>query len=438
MTEDLKRQDIDDFARRNTNEDSYKNRVFNGRRTTLDEYTGKKLYYSSKGQTATVNQTRHFTTKTTANVDHVIPIDQIKDKYKGKVSKEQLKRIANSDYNLAVTSEALNKSKSNMSNHEYLYKQLKSGKPENITTTYNMLQKEIVANATTYVDINVTKVSEKVGDILNTDKKTLSKVTTKVGTTSSSIINSGTAAAVMSLTVSSINNLTLVATGEKSVKSAMKDVAQDTTGSFISAAGLDLTQYTIADIAMNCKNTDLARIFSKDLPITEISTMIMVGNSVIKFINDEISTEECVTEILMNGVGVIAYQLGMLSGGPAGAIIASVVCSQVCKVITDYKNIQKLSDERLEKVSTLAAQALVEMEHQRDVLKEMIDMKYSQWNQMLDDGFEAIFKSTLNNDSQGIATGLNTILGIIDENVTFSTQEEFDSFFDNENSVLKF
>ena len=32
----IKRKDVDDFTRRNTREDSYKNRIFNGKRTTID------------------------------------------------------------------------------------------------------------------------------------------------------------------------------------------------------------------------------------------------------------------------------------------------------------------------------------------------------------------------------------------------------------------
>ncbi|MBP3887728.1 MAG: hypothetical protein J6F30_08790, partial [Cellulosilyticum sp.] len=196
MPEDFTRQDIDDYARRNTKKDSYKNRVFDGKRTTFDEYTGEKLYYSSKGQ-ASIGSQRHFTTKTTANVDHVVPLDQIKNKYSGKVSKAQLKRIANSDHNLAVTSESLNKSKSNMSNHEYLYKQLKKGTPESITTTYNMLHKEIVASITMSADVNITRVSEKTGNILNVNKKILEKTTNKMGCITSSIVSSGSAAALM-------------------------------------------------------------------------------------------------------------------------------------------------------------------------------------------------------------------------------------------------
>ena len=45
------------------------------------------IYYSEKGKNASKNQSRHYTTNTTANVDHVEPIDQLIDKY-GSKSKE--------------------------------------------------------------------------------------------------------------------------------------------------------------------------------------------------------------------------------------------------------------------------------------------------------------------------------------------------------------
>ena len=49
------------------------------------------------------------------------------------------KKNINSDFNVAFTSETLNRSKSRMSNHEYLYEKFKVGNSESLTTTHNIL-----------------------------------------------------------------------------------------------------------------------------------------------------------------------------------------------------------------------------------------------------------------------------------------------------------
>lgn len=79
---DIPRSKLDDAARRNTNSDSYKNRYFDGKQSAIDEYTGKKIYYTSKG---------YHTTQTTSNTDHVVPINVAKERYGGIVSNEALK-----------------------------------------------------------------------------------------------------------------------------------------------------------------------------------------------------------------------------------------------------------------------------------------------------------------------------------------------------------
>lgn len=436
MTDNIQRKDIDDYGKRNSRKNSYKNRSFAGKRTTIDEYTGEKLYYSSKGITATFEQNRHFSTRKTANVDHIVPIDQMISKYGVDISNEQLKRITNSDYNLAITSEAINKSKSNMSNHEYLYKQFKNGESESIKTIYNMLEKEISAKTAITADVTVTKYSEKVGNLVSSNKNKLNGVTSKVANSTGSAVYSGTSTALTSLTVSSINNIVLIATGEKKINVALKDVAIDTTGSFVSAAGLDLVQQAIVEIVKHFEDSKIAQMLNKDLPIAEIAIMIMIGNSVIRFINDEISVEECVTEILMNGVGVLAYHLGMVLGGPVGAIVSTIVMGQISKAVIEYKQFLEVNEEKEIQINTIVRDALIEMEIQRCNLRNMIKEEFKDWDTAFNNGYKLIFISALENDVDGISKGIDSILSVFNEKSKFTTLNEFNEFFDDLEAVL--
>lgn len=422
---EIKRDDIDDPYRRNTKKDSYKNRQFDGKRTMKDEYTGKKIHYSQA-------EKRKFETRDIANTDHITPIEKIKQRYSDSIPVKDLKEMANNDRNLAMTQENLNKSKGQLTNSEYLLKKWRQGQPVNATTTYNMLKAQVQSEATLFVDANGRK-------IVNATSKTFSIANPTVTAAKEyavSGVNAGMNVAIVSMTISTINNIVMCASGEKSIKEAGMEILKVTGSSFVAGAGIDILQRASINLATKSGLDVLSNVANSGLPVAEISAAIMIGNSVIKYVNGDIDDEQCVTEILMSGAGVIAYSFGMSVGGPAGAVIASVVCSQVCKAITDYKNIEKLGKEKLARVNAIATKALIEMEYQRNILKSMVEEKYQKWDEAFDNGFEVIFVSTLNNDVEGISEGLNKILGVFGETVAFSSREEFNTFFDDKNSVL--
>lgn len=418
---DIKRQDIDDFGKRNSNKDSYKNRYFDGKRSAIDEYTGERVFYSSKG---------HYTTKTTANIDHVIPIDQLTKRYGKDVSKAELKSIANSDYNLATTSEALNKAKSNMSNHEYLWKKLKNGDPEDFTTTYNMLHKEASSETAVFARVKTSKISTKV------KKLTKNNIDFNPSKSVGKAVNAGTASALIALTISSCNNLAQIAAGEKSIGEAVKDIAFDSGSSFVSSAGVSLMQDGVVNICKEYASKDIAKFVAQDLPIAEITTAVMVGRSVLRCLNGEITEEECATEIILNGAGYFAFKIGMLCGGPAGAVVASLIVSQISATVLKYQQEKKIAAKRMAKFNRIVSDALIALEKQKNILADFREKEREKLAKAFNTGFEYIQLSILQNNVDGITDGLNCILSVFNEKCAFQSLDEFNDFFDNEEAVL--
>lgn len=418
---DIKRQDIDDFGKRNSNKDSYKNRYFDGKRSAIDEYTGERVFYSSKG---------HYTTKTTANIDHVIPIDQLTKRYGKDVSRAELKSIANSDYNLATTSEALNKAKSNMSNHEYLWKKLKNGDPEDFTTTYNMLHKEASSETAVFASVKTSKISTKV------KKLTKNNIDFNPSKSVGKAVNAGTASALIALTISSCNNLAQIAAGEKSIGEAVKDIAFDSGSSFVSSAGVSLMQDGVVNICKEYASKDIAKFVAQDLPIAEITTAVMVGRSVLRCLDGEITEEECATEIILNGAGYFAFKIGMLCGGPAGAVVASLIVSQISATVLKYQQEKKIAAKRMAQFNRIVSDALIALEKQKDILADFREKEREKLAKAFNTGFEYIQISILQNNVDGITDGLNCILSVFNEKCTFQSLDEFNEFFDDENAVL--
>ena len=110
-------------------------------------------------------------------------------------------------FNLVATSESLNKSKSNMSNHEYLYKQLKRGNTKDLYTSFNMLKEEISANTAIEANLGM----RKIGKVLNINDKTIFNVSDTVG----NAVYAGNSAAMITLVVSSISNISMIVSGKK-------------------------------------------------------------------------------------------------------------------------------------------------------------------------------------------------------------------------------
>lgn len=435
---ELDRKDLDDISRRNNKRDSYKNRYFDGKRSATDEYSGDKIYYSYKGKD-NIHGDRHYTTEKTANVDHIKPIDKLKEQYakdvaSGKITKQQLKDIANSDYNLAVTSESRNKAKGGDSNFEYLKKQFEKGEAEDFNTAFTMIQKQIQSDTAVAFNVTGCKVDNFLSNNLNLNPEVLNELTKQT----SNAVSSGTGAAFMSMTVSTVNNIVLMATEKKGVKEAVSDIIEDTGNSFVSAAGIDLLQSSLKKSADLVSNESVKKFLSKDIPIQDISSMIMVGDSVLRFINDDITAEECVTEIVLNGVGSIAYVLGETLGGSAGAILSTVVVGKISKCVIEYQEKTKIQRKKDNRFNEITAAALIEMEEQRQELQELIDTKNNSFLEHVTEGYKTIMLSTLNEDVEGLAKGLDEILSVVQKEVKFKSIQQFDNFFFDDSAEFTF
>lgn len=428
------RSQLDNPYRRNTAPNSFKNRQFNGYRVATDQYTGKKIYYSRVGADSAKGAPRHFTTQTTSNVDHIQPIDVFNKRYSSQLSAEDARRILNSDCNLALTNEALNKAKNNSTNFQYLREQFKQGTPEDITTTYNMLSAQLGADVNIKIEVESTKIRRNLQS--NMQSKSMKNLIEAVGANTTKSIQTGVSAAMVSLTVSSLNNLSYVASGKKDIKSALRDISSDTANSAVSAAGLDATQKIISGIADKAGAKQLASITKQQLPVAEIALANMVIGSVSRYLDGEISGEDCVIEILLNGAGTYAYQLGMLIGGPAGAVVTSVVVTQIANTIVEYRQMKKIAAAREAEINNVLREAMHEIICQRTAIKAYFDAERHRWDDAIDNGFALILSSALDQNSDGITDGLNMILALFNQQVLFPTTESFIQALESDKPIV--
>ena len=162
----------------------------------------------------------------------------------------------------------------------------------------------------------------------------------------------------------------------------------------------------------------------------------MTFHTVEQYLDGNLSAEECVLQIISNGAGTYAYQLGLLIGGPAGAIVTSIVVTQITNAIAEYQQMKRIAAAREAEVNNVLRDAMSEIAYQRTALREYFETEKKWWDDSIDRGFALILSSALEQDSNGITEGLNTVLSRFDQQVLFPTTESFVQALDSKEPII--
>ena len=158
-TQEYVRSNLEDSSAMN----DYKEKQRHGEKKIKDEYTGKdNLYVSQNNMPDNYNDETH---RKQAQPDHIVPLKQLHEQYKHNYAMDDsdLKRIANSESNLAITSAEINQVKRDMTNKQYIEWMDEHGKPLDENTKKIMLQKQKEATKSIESDVNKTVAKNLVG-----------------------------------------------------------------------------------------------------------------------------------------------------------------------------------------------------------------------------------------------------------------------------------
>lgn len=158
-TQEYVRSNLEDSSAMN----DYKEKQRHGEKKIKDEYTGKdNLYVSQNNMPDNYNDETH---RKQAQPDHIVPLKQLHEQYKHNYALDDsdLKRIANSESNLAITSAEINQVKRDMTNKQYIEWMDEHGKPLDENTKKIILQKQKEATKSIESDVNKTVAKNLVG-----------------------------------------------------------------------------------------------------------------------------------------------------------------------------------------------------------------------------------------------------------------------------------
>lgn len=414
----------------------YKNNIFADKETYLDPISGKVLHKSqnaaqnkyhmknSNGENISTKWAEH-----SAETDHINSLKDVHDivKHNPFLSDSDFKEIMNSDENYRILSKKQNTSKGEQSDWKIITD--KSNDLPSESRVY-MAKEKVKSDIALSSRFTVRTVENAGKEFAIGAKDTLVK-------------------SAIPLTAEAVRKLCKVANGEESLEDATREMGKVVID--VSVAGG--TNKLLLDVAntqlSNSKNAVFSKLANTNVAAQIITVAAVVKDSAVKYINGEINEEEFINEVGVKGAtmvaGMIGGEIGAILGGivgivalpgVVGTIITTVACSAIVSVYNTSKQLNeyKLKENQIKRIEL---EALKEMENQRNILKTLIKEKYEKWDETCTLGFEAIFVSTFNNDIDGISSGINQILSIIGETVMFSSREEFNTFFDDEDAILE-
>lgn len=408
--QELTRKDIDNLSKRA----DYKQRQFKGKRSAEDGYTGKRIFTSARGEGVGRTKPRFHSTSTTANVDHVVPLKQLIKRYEKLVPEEDIERIANSDYNLVVTNEALNKAKGGKNNVEYLLKQLEKQDPEDAATTLRMIAEQLKAETCIAGEITIylTKHSGKL--FLSGAAESL-------------------AVSAVPLTVRATQDLVKVAHGEMTMEEATKEITA--LGASIAVVGgtKKIATEALGEVLRNLAEQDneIARRLLEFAGSNQFGPAMVVVSSITratgKYLSGEISGEALFQEIAQDSITQIAGMLASteviaflgLSGGPATAaavitaMLVSAVCTTICEGVAALQQETKTNRE-IQRVADEAAHAI---RLQQEELRELIGKDRQEWLATMNDVFQTIAAGIMSDDLQKTNQGLMELMSTYNRTV---------------------
>ncbi len=428
----------------------YKEKVFGDKNTYVDPVSGKVLH---KNQNSAQNK-YHMKNKDGENIskiwaehsaetDHITALKDAHDKAKHNpfLSDDDFREIMNSDENYRLLSKKDNASKGEKSDWEIIF------------------DKE----SDTSLSAKKQMAKEKIQSDVALHKKFTSKTAKNMGKEFSAGATDALVSSAIPLTVEAVKKMCAVASGEKEIKEAAKEMGKEVVGVAV-AGGTNKLILNAAKLSLQkSKNTVLNNLANSNTISQIVMVASVVQDSAIKYINGEIDGKQFIEEVGENGTmmvagmigGEVGGEIGVLIGGAIGtafmpgagtavgatvgkvigqilgAMITTVTCSGIISIYHVSKNLDnyKLKDKQLKKLET---EALKEMENQRRIFRAIVEKECQHWDEEIMLGFDMILSNAceVTYNLQGVTEGLDKILSLFGKEVAFKNLEEYEQQLD--------
>lgn len=416
----------DGAAKRNIKVDAFKKNV-----QVKDPYTGDVLTLTKAEAKMKYGSdwTKHL-----SEADHKISLERRYKQTKDNpwLTNDDIKASSNSSDNLEVVSRKFNNAKRKRSNKDFVSDD-EYLKKTDVKLSKKGKQKAIESEKKAQAALKKRDRHDTIKNIAKTGHK------------------AGVAAAknagVTGLTMSGIMNLTAVIKGEKDAKDALKETVIDggkaaATG-YLMGGGLTTVSHTLS----NSSSTFLKALAGSNVPGNVITAVMLTGDTLKKYSNGEISTQDCILELGEKGLNFATTGYAMavgqtlipipIVGAAIGALVGSTLTSKYYNELVNTLKTKQLEHEERLRIIEECKKATEEHRKFGQELESYLESYFNDYQDCFNEALADIKISFQIGDVDGIIGGANQITRKLGGKVNYDTIEECKHFlFDGATDVL--
>lgn len=392
----------------------------------IDPYTGEPLVLTKKEAMSLYGKdwAKHL-----AESDHVKPLEQIFEDTKNNVwnTTNDIKDAANSSDNIRVASRKFNNPKRSRTNKQYVEDE-EYLKNKGVKLTEKGKQQAIKDGEIAEQSINSQLRKSAVRNVLNTGHQA-----GKLGAQN---------AGVTALTVSSIMNVVSVIKGEKSGEEALTDTikagGKAAVSGYAMGGGLTIASHSLS----NSSSQFIQGLVKSNVPGKVITAVIVTGDTLRKWGEGEITTQECLIELGDKGLNLAtmgyATTVGQalipipIVGGAVGALVGSLLTSNLYNNLINDLQTKQLEHEERMKIIAECHRAAEQTKVFRIELEKYLEEYFQEYKECFDTAVSTMRFAYATEDADGIIASANQITRKLGGQIQFETVNDFKNFLDDD------
>lgn len=409
--------------------------AFSSSHDVIDPYTGKKLTLT---KAEARQQYGKDWQKHLAEADHTVSLKERYKETKGEawLTNEDIKASSNSSDNLEVVSREFNNPKRDRSNTDFV------DDDEYLKKSGLKLSERGKAKA---------RENERAARKSLARQDSAAKVRNIAGTFHTAGKSAAYNAGITCATMSGIMNITAVIKGDKTVEDALADTASDTikasVSSYVAGGGLTVISHKLSYLPLSSSSKFVSALAKSNVPGNIITAVVLTGNTIKKYANGEINTQQCLLELGEKGLNFVTTGYAMTAGqvlipipivgAAVGALVGSILTSGLFSELTARLQEKELEhQERLRIIAECKRASQAERKF-REELEELINSYFKEYQACFDEALTMIDRSFSSGDADGVIAGANKITRKLGGKVSYDNMKEFENFlFDDIVDVL--
>lgn len=346
--------------------------------------------------------------------------------------------------------------------------QLKDQIAKGNTETADKIQSKIDKLKKINDNLQKSKVSNKEAEqaVSNPEKVTAVNV---IKTAHEAGLESAKTAAAVAGVISVAKNTVEMIREDKKLSEAAKDVVKSTAGATAQSYVVGFSSSAISGAMSNSKSEIVRNVGKSSLPSMACMGAIESGKTLVRFINDDITKEECTRELATKNAGMIGSSIaselakpavtaaskaagtalsktavsgiaskaaGIIVNSAASMVGYAIVAAAISIIITSFDEAKDAKEERKSKEA--ACEKLIRALRQyRAEMQQYIDEYFRGHYEVINDSFESIKQSLQLGDIDGFISSANSITLSLGKSPLFETFEQCDEIMLNSDSAIK-